>query len=85
MEIKIDTERLSVGDLRALIRMFNELLKYRTHKEEPVDENKHIEYSDNVVGGFASMFSNESNNRDEESNSNEEEKGDAYNNEIQLY
>ncbi len=84
MEVKIDTERLSVGELRALIRMFNELLKYKTHRE-PVDENKHIEENNNIVGGFASMFSNDSDNKDEENNSNKENNDNSYSNGIQLY
>ncbi len=85
MEVKIDTERLSVGELRALIRMFNELLKYKTHREEPVGEDKHIEENNNIVGGFASMFSNDSDNKDEESNSNKEDNDNSYSNGIQLY
>ncbi len=85
MEIKIDTERLSVGELRALIRMFNELLRHKTHREEPVETENHIESNDNIVGGFASMFSNESDEKGGESENNSESKNDDYSNSIQLY
>ncbi len=84
MEIKIDTERLSVEELRALIKMFNELLRHKTHKEEPVEIESHVENNDNIVGGFASMFSNDSGNK-EENNSNDEDNDNTYSNEIQLY